>query len=668
MSGEHSELFPLRSCLLTGGFWRSKAELIRREVIPYQWRALNDQVEGAEPSWCMRNFRIAGQVLRGELAPDPDPENVFQPLPADPAAPEDTFYGFAFQDSDLYKWLEAAAYSLTQRPDPELEARADGAIELICQAQREDGYLDTYFTIRNPEGVFTDLRDYHELYCFGHLAEAAAAYWQATGKGRLLNAARRYAACIAKRIGPEPGQLRGYPGHEIAEMALVRLYEVTGETAWLELAKYFVDERGRRPYYYDREHPEGIGSPGAERYQYQQAHRPVREQGEAVGHAVRAMYLYSGMADVARLTGDEALFGACERLWSDVTCRKMYITGGVGGTVHGEAFSHAYDLPADTAYAETCAAIGLVFWARRMLQYRPRSAYADVMERALYNGVLSGMDLDGQAFFYTNPLECVPADCRSDRRKEHIQPVRQKWFGCACCPPNLARLVSSVGQYAFTRTGDRLYVHLLMDAALQTGIGGARLELSCGMPWDGSGILRVRGLEFGARLELAMRLPEWAGSFSLDGVTYDSLEAWTAQGRPAEEGYLLLEVMEDRDIPFAFTMPVRFLRASRRVREAAGQLAVTRGPIVYCLEERDNGPDLHLLRVDPSGPVDEETAELCGERIVAVTTAGYRLPQDEEGPLYRSGGGEEPVSARLRWIPYYAWANRGENEMRVWCL
>ena len=664
-SCRHGETLPLRQVEIAGGFWRDKTELIRREVIPYQWRAINDRVEGAEPSWCMRNFRIAGRILRGETERAVKPENEFRPLPADPGRPEATFYGFAFQDSDLFKWLEAAAYSLTQYPDPELERLADGAVDLICAAQREDGYLDTYFTIRDPEGVFTDLRDRHELYCFGHLTEAAVAYWQATGKDRLLNAARRYAGYIAGRIGPGPGQLHGYPGHEIAEMALARLYEATGERAWLELAKFFIDERGRRPYYYDREHPEGAGDPAAERYQYQQAHRPVREQDEAVGHAVRAMYLYSGMADVARLTEDEGLFEACRRLWSDVTGRKMYITGGVGGTVHGEAFSHAYDLPADTAYAETCAAVGLVFWARRMLQYRPDSRYADVMERALYNGVLSGMALDGKSFFYTNPLECVPEDCRRDQRKAHIRLVRQKWFGCACCPPNLARLIGSVGQYAFTRAGDRLYLHLLMDAAVT--VDGVRVEVSCGMPWDGAGTIRIRGLERGRRLELALRLPEWTDHFSVDGGTYQDMEDWIARGRAAEEGYLLLELEADRDVPFAFSMPVRFLRANRRVREAAGQLAVARGPIVYCLEEADNGPELHLLRLDPTGPTETERAEICGERIVAVTTAGVREADEPEGALYARHRPEEPTPVRLRWIPYYTWANRGENEMRVWC-
>ncbi len=262
---EHSSPLPLDHIRMLPGFWSDKMELIRREVIPYQWRALNDQVEGAEPSWCMRNYRIAGQILRGELPRAPQASQRGSLVsPEDPAHPEATFHGFVFQDSDFSKWVEAVAYCLTQRPDEELERLADGAIDLVCQAQRGDGYLDTYYIIRDPDGVFTNLRDRHELYCFGHLVEAAVAYYQATGKDKLLTAARRFAGYVARRIGPGEGQLHGYPGHEIAEMALVRLYGVTGERSYLELARYFLDQRGRRPYFYDQEHPEAVGDPQAE--------------------------------------------------------------------------------------------------------------------------------------------------------------------------------------------------------------------------------------------------------------------------------------------------------------------------------------------------------------------------------------------------------------------
>ncbi len=347
----------------------------------------------------------------------------------------------------------------------------------------------------------------------------------------------------------------------------------------------------------------------------------------------------------------------------------MYVTGGVGATDYGEAFSHAYDLPPDLAYAETCASVGLVFWAWRMLQYQPRSVYADVMERALYNGALSGMSLDGKSFFYVNPLECRPEDCHKDERKEHVQPVRQKWFSCACCPPNLARLISSVGQYAFTWAGERVYIHLLMDAQVSLEGNGApvRLELSCGMPWDGGGTLRVTGLAPGARLQAALRLPEWSGAFQVGGAEYRDLDDWVKKGGRAEHGYLILEFDRDGELPFSFSMPVRFLRADRRVREAAGQVTVARGPVVYCLEEADNGPDLHLLHVDPSRPTRAVAGDVCGEPVVRVVTAGTREPADPEGELYREYVPQQFQPVELSWVPYYTWANRGENEMRVWC-
>ena len=364
----------LKNIQVTDTFWKGEMELVRKEVIPYQWDALNDRVEGAAPSFCMHNFKAAGKLNREKkekgntfIAPKYTYRG-FEVLPEDPKQlKDDEFYGFLFQDSDFSKWIEAVGYSLTQHPDPELEKIADGAIDIVCAAQQDDGYLDTYYILSGRDATFTNLKDHHELYCFGHLIEGAVAYFQATGKDKLLKAAERFADYVAANFGTEEGKLHGYPGHEIAEMALVRLYELTGKEKYLNLARYFVDERGKRPYYFDQEHPEEVkkGHEDELRYFYNQAHLPVRKQDEAFGHSVRAVYLYSGMADVARLTGDETLYGACRRLWDNITEKKMYVTGGIGSTHLGEAFTYAYDLPNDTAYAETCASIGLVFFARR---------------------------------------------------------------------------------------------------------------------------------------------------------------------------------------------------------------------------------------------------------------------------------------------------------------
>ena len=433
----YSQPLSLRSVQVSDAFWKQEMELVRKEVIPYQWEALNDRVEGAAPSYAMRNFRVAAKKNqeRKELGAA---FQGFETLSEELDSLEDRFYGCVFQDSDFSKWIEAVGYSLNQHPDPELERIADGAIDLVCAAQQEDGYLDTYYIINGKNKIFTNLRDHHELYCMGHLIEGAVAYYEATGKDKLLKAAARFADYAAARFGTEEGKKKGYPGHEIAEMALVRLYDVTGEQRYLELSKYFIEERGKRPYYFDKEHPEEVKKGHEEdlRYAYNQAHLPVRQQEEAVGHSVRAVYLYSGMADIARITGDETLYASCKKLWDSIAKEKMYITGGIGATRIGESFSYPYDLPNDTAYAETCASIGLVFFARRMLEIHPDGRYANVMERALYNGILSGMALDGKSFFYVNPLEVVPEACHKDERKFHVKPVRQKWFGCACCPPN----------------------------------------------------------------------------------------------------------------------------------------------------------------------------------------------------------------------------------------
>lgn len=367
----------------------------------------------------------------------------------------------------MAKWIEAASYSLATAPDPGLAQLVDEAMELLTRAQQADGYLNTYFTVVEPGRRWTDLRDAHELYCAGHLIEAAVAHVEATGEHGLLDVVMRYADHISEVFGPGTGQRRGYSGHPEIELALMRLFRATGQERYRSLCSFFIDERGRQPYYFEQEAGRR-GTPGyfgsrppfdrreqePERFrEYNQSHLPVREQHEAVGHAVRAMYLYSGMADVAAETGDSSLAAACRRLWQHVTTRRMYVTGGLGSTALIEGFTADFDLPNETAYAETCAAIGLVFWAHRMVQLERDSRYTDVLELALYNGVLAGISMDGTRFSYDNPLASLG---------DHH---RQAWFGVACCPPNVARLITSLGRYAYTQGEHEAVVHLFVAGA-----------------------------------------------------------------------------------------------------------------------------------------------------------------------------------------------------------
>lgn len=633
----------LRQVRIQDRFWKPRQNLVRDVMLPYQYAVMNDEVPGAEPSHALENFRIAAGLAQGE------------------------FYGMVFQDSDVYKWLEAAAYILAKEDHPELEKTADQVIDLIAAAQQPDGYLNTYFTVAEPEGRWRNLREEHELYCAGHLIEAAVAYYEATGKGKVLDVACRFADYISQIFGTEQGQKRGYPGHEGLELALVKLYRVTDNRKYLELSKYFVDERGRQPHYFEQEaiargdrHVTTHGGRWDSRYN--QSHLPVREQKEAVGHAVRAMYLYAALADLARYTRDESLHKICEALWEDVVNRKMYITGGIGSSSYGEAFTIPYDLPNDTSYTETCAAIGLVFWASRMLNLDPNGAYADVMETALYNGVLSGMALDGKSFFYVNPLEVWPAAAEHRYDQRHVKTTRQGWFRCACCPPNLARLLASLEQYIFSYHEDSIYLHLYMSSVLNIAgeADGISIEVATGYPWDGQVELTVDVAQ-PREFTLALHIPGWCQTPSAT-VNGEQLELAAIMDR----GYAKVNrLWQSGDkITLDFPMPVIRLAAHPQVRENAGRVALQRGPLVYCLEEADNGPVLTDI-VLPLEPEFQTTfdPELLGG-VVTIEAEAYRSADDDQR-LYR------PFSAalrkvRIKAIPYYAWNNRGVGEMLVW--
>lgn len=650
-------------------FWSGKTELVRKEVIPYQWEILNDQVPDATPSFCMHNFRAAGMLNKKRIRLGKDyeaPKYTYRGFAVFPDkkedAKDDEFYGFLFQDSDFSKWIEAVAYSLATHPDPQLEKIADEAIDTVCAAQLPNGYLDTYYIINGMDRSFTDLRDHHELYCMGHLIEGAIAYYQATGKDKLLNAARGFADYACTVFGTEEGKIKGYPGHEIAEMALFRLYEATGEKRYRELAEYFINQRGQKPLIFEQEHPDMKGKPDY----YHQAHIPVREQTEAVGHAVRAVYLYSGMADMARITGDEKILKSCEALWDSIVNEKMYITGGIGATHLGESFSFPFDLPNDTAYAETCASIGLVFFARRMLCLNPSRKYSDIMELALYNGILSGMALDGKSFFYVNPLEVLPEACKKDERKEHVKPVRQKWFGCACCPPNIARLVSSIGSYAYSESEDTLFVHLYMGSALTKTVNGKEVHVRVKADYPNNGRVKIQ-VEGAASTDfkLALRIPGWTKDrFNLNAGSL-------TVGR-TEEGYVYIKGFceESHDIELEFEVKPRVVFANPKVTEDAHKVAIMRGPIVYCAEEKDNGKNLKdYILVKPFDIKEEKSREFGFETILLEAAAKRTRPVGSpfiESSLYMNYEATEEEDARLKFIPYSLWANRGEGEMSVY--
>ncbi len=657
--------YDIKEVTVNDKFWSYEQKLVRDKVLPYQWDILNDRVPEATPSYCMHNFIAAGKLnkRRDELGKKfIEPKFTyrgFEALPEDPKNPkDDEFYGFVFQDSDFSKWIEAVGYTLATHPDAELEKIADEAIDIVCDAQLPNGYLDTYYIINGMDRSFTDLRDHHELYCLGHLIEGAVSYYKGTGKDKLLKAASRFADYVDSVFGPEEGKLKGYPGHEIAEMALFKLYETTGEERYKKLAEYFIDERGAKPLYFDMEHPTPKGQPYKIDF-YHQAHIPVREQDEAVGHAVRAVYLYSGMADMARISGDEKLLSACEKLWDSITNEKMYITGGIGATHMGESFSFPYDLPNDTAYAETCASIGLVFFARRMLQLKADRRYSDVMELALYNGILSGMSLDGKSFFYVNPLEVLPEACHKDERKFHVKPVRQKWFGCACCPPNLARLISSIGTYAYTKSDDTLYVHLYMGSKLS--INGTDVEIESTFPESGKVTVRTKSSSK-EPVTIAFRIPGWCNdTYTVTGT--DKLET------SVKDGYMYVSGITDNDITFDFEMKPAIVTADPRVREDAGRYAVIRGPVVYCMEEKDNGKNLRSLNIDTDSAIREEITDEFGLPVTVLYAEGYRnIPKPGDifiSSLYQKFTGFETNPQTIRLIPYRLWANRGEGEMSV---
>lgn len=642
----------LKDISIQDPFWSKHVDLVRNAIIPYQWEAMNDRIEDAESSHCLENFKIAAGRAKGE------------------------FYGAVFQDTDVAKWLEAVGFSLACYPDEALEKTADEVIDLIADAQCEDGYINTYFTIKEPQKRWTDLCEGHELYTAGHLMEAAVAYYEGTGKRKFLDRMCRFADLICDTFGTEEGKIHGYPGHEEVEIGLIKLARVTGNQKYMDQAKYFVDARGVGENYFMKEmsrpdykllFPEFADYTPA----YSQSHLPVREQKTAEGHAVRAVYLYCAMADLAEAYQDEGLLNACKTLWNNIVQKRMYLTGGIGSSGHLERFTVDYDLPNEYNYSESCASIGVALFGLRMNQITGESQYMDVAERALYNTVLAGIALDGKSFFYVNPLEVWPQACMDGTSKKHVKPIRQKWFGVACCPPNIARTLASLGQYVYAQDAEKreLYVNLFVSNETTLNWAGREIlvKLDTKFPWVNAYTLDVTNVPEDG-MEVLLRVPDYAQNYRVcvHGCAEEGAkESAGVSCADLQKGYYRVSLKKDSKIEVRFDAPPKFVYANPQVRADSGKTAIVRGPLVYCLEEADTGQNLPAIFVDTECALSEETSELFGG-IVAIKASGKKIVESLDSNSLYSDEKPKLEDTELTLIPYPYWNNRGEGEMLVW--
>lgn len=630
-----SQYLPIRfvDVRLEGDFWRERLETVLERTIPSQHKKLGE-------------FGLLDSLK----LPQPPPPLRF-PRHAN------GFTVQVFWDSDIGKWIEAASYALSHRRDADIEAKIEAVIDDFERAQAPDGYLNCWYLGREPEKRWSNLRDNHELYNAGHMLEGAIAYFETTGRRRWLDVMERYVEHIRKTLGPGPGQKHGYCGHQEIEIALIKLYRLTGEKKHLDLATYFINERGKLPPHFfdvEREEREAKGwevqryTQGS--YEYSQSHLPVREQTKVVGHAVRAMYMYTAMADLAAELGDAGLRKACQTLWDDVMETKMYVTAGLGPSAHNEGFTYDYDLPNQTAYAETCASVALIFWAQRMLHLDMNRKYADILELALFNGALSGLSRDGEHYFYANPLE-------SNGSAE-----RWAWHTCPCCTMNVSRLVASVGGYFVSRAEDGIAINLYGGISTTIETAGTRVALreTSNYPWSGDIRIAVDP-EADARFELKLRIPGWCRGARV------TLNGQAVTGSPVD-GYLTIDrVWHKGDVvTLDLPMPAERIYAHPGVIMDVGRVTLKRGPLVYCVEEADNpGGRVQRLRLPRNAGVRIETREDLFDGIVTLSADAVAITESDWSTLYRTTPSSEGP-ATLTALPYYLWANRGQGSMMVW--
>ncbi len=612
---------PLADVKITGGFWKEKRDTIA-DVTLYS---------------VMDRFKETGRFDAFRFG-DREMQDVKPHI---------------FWDSDIAKWVESVAYSLIDQPNHELECEVDELVELIEQYQHEDGYFNIYFTVVEPDKRFT-YRSHHELYCCGHLIEAAIAYDIATGKDKFLKLMCKYADLVDKTFRVEKSAAFVTPGHPEIELALIKLYRHTNKERYLKLAEYFVNERGTGK--------EKVPYRDWCNERYAQDHAPLREQSTAEGHAVRAAYLYSGMADVAYETKDEALLAACKRIFENIVNKRMYITGSTGSCHIGEAFTIDYDLQNETAYAETCSALALAWFADRMTSLEPNGKYADIVELELYNGGLSGISLDGKSFFYENPLSIDPKlrhrDSSVDRDKTYL-PItkRLEVFECSCCPPNISRFIASVQQFIYQYDADTLYVNQYIESDTLTKVNGETISILQQTRYPANGKINLQLVSTKLK-RIALRIPGWCRKYTV------SLNETQVEPK-VENGYAYLEIEPGvNEIEILFAVYPRLVAANPSVLEDAGKAALMMGPVVYCLEGIDNGVNLTSLSVDPSASFTPTYEQNYG--LNTISTKGYRVVRPVDEALYYDYDQVRKVPQTLHFVPYYTFANRGESEMTVW--
>lgn len=620
---------PLTSVRITDSFWSKWQATVSQTTLLH----IHKQIE---ETGRFENFR---KVIRGESG---------------------NHKGLKFDDSDVYKWLEACAYSLATQPNTEVEKVAMEAMDLVAQAQEANGYINTFFQLNYPQYKWANLSAMHEMYCIGHLIEACVAVKRYLNHDAFFQVGVRAADHVLSIFGPE-GRL-GSCGHEEIELALIKLSEITGDPKYRERARWMVDTRGQRPSPFEEELdtdatqvlapwlPSFMNVDGKYSGEYAQDHAPIREHDKVVGHAVRAMYLYIAAADLADGQNDAALENALTRAWANLTKRRMYVTGGIGPSGSNEGFTVDYDLPNLSSYAETCAAIGLVLWGHAMLQQTGDSEYADVMEQALYNGALSGMSLSGDLFFYANPHE------------SHGKHQRVPWFTCACCPPNIARLIANLGNYfvgasGFADTGDKsVWVHI--PVALKAEVApGIRIEVQGDFPRSGEVQIKV-DCDTETDFALKVRHPIWCGNVEIEGIESEA---------DYEGGYIVIRRRwKSGDVvKVNFEMQPKWVRSNPKVTANLGRVALTRGPLVYCLQSPATDRTPLLAQVDTESEITERTtAEFNGS--VLLTASGSKLAEWEVEELYLDGDSEIEEDCEFEFIPYYAWCNPGPNTMAVW--